>query len=101
MLEDLDLILNKDAIITTFPVKYLFSTPEQVEHHYRIHARTHVPLGDTDKYVDTIFKWIGGGNQGAFIGAVVGDYSRFMCGTAVMNAKYFLCRLSSGKKYPI
>jgi len=74
MLEDLDLILNKDAIITTFPVKYLFSTPEQVEHHYRIHARTHVPLGDTDKYVDTIFKWIGGGNQGAFIGAVVGDY---------------------------
>ncbi len=73
MLEDLDLILNKDAIISTFPVKYLFSTPEQVEHHYRTHARTHIPLGDTDKYADTIFKWIGGGNQGAFIGAVVGE----------------------------
>ncbi len=74
MLEDLDLILNKDAIITTFPVKYLISTPDQVEYVYRTHARTHIPLGDTDKYVDTIFKWIGGGNQGAFIGAVVGDY---------------------------
>jgi len=74
MIEELDLILNKDAIITTFPVKYLISTPEDVENVYRAHARTHIPLGDTNKYVDTIFKWIGGGNQGAFIGAVVGDY---------------------------
>jgi hypothetical protein len=74
MLEDLDLILNKDAIITTFPVKYLISAPEDVENVYRTHARTHIPLGDTSKHVDTIFKWIGGGNQGAFIGAVVGDY---------------------------
>jgi len=74
MIEELDLILNKDAIITTFPVKYLISTPEDVENVYRAHARTHIPLGDTSKYVDTIFKWIGGGNQGAFIGAVVGDY---------------------------
>jgi len=74
MLEELDLILNKDAIITTFPVKYLVSTPDQVEYAYRTHARTHIPLGDTTKYVDTIFKWVGGGNKGAFIGAVVGDY---------------------------
>ena len=80
MLEELDLILNldlirnKDAIITTFPVKYLASTPDQVEYAYRTHARTHIPLGDTTKYVDTIFKWVGGGNKGAFIGAVVGDY---------------------------
>jgi len=74
MLEELDLILNKDAIITTFPVKYLISSPDQVEYVYRTHARTHIPLGDTTKYVDTIFKWIGGGNQGTFIGAVVGDY---------------------------
>ena len=74
MLEELDVILNKDAIITTFPVKYLVSTPDQVEYVYRTHARTHIPLGDTTKYVDTIFKWVGGGNKGAFIGAVVGDY---------------------------
>ena len=63
MLEELDVILNKDAIITTFPVKYLISTPEDVENVYRTHARTHIPLGDTTKYVDTIFKWIGGVNQ--------------------------------------
>lgn len=74
MFEDLDLILNKDAIISTYPVKYLISTPEQVEYGYRTHARTHIPLGDTTRYVDTVFKWVGGGNEGAFIGAVVGDY---------------------------
>ena len=74
MLEELDLILNKDAIITTFPVKYLISAPDQVEYVYRTHARTHIPLGDTTKYVETIFKWVGGENKGAFIGAVIGDY---------------------------
>lgn len=74
MLEELDVILNKDAIVTTYPVQWLVSTPDQVEYHYRTHARTHIPLGDTTKYVDTIFKWVGGGNKGAFIGAVVGDY---------------------------
>ena len=61
MLKELDVILNKDAIITTFPVKYLVSTPDQVEYVYRTHARTHIPLGDTTRYVDTIFKWVGGG----------------------------------------
>jgi len=74
MLEELDVILNKDAIVTTYPVQWLVSTPDQVEYQYRTHARTHIPLGDTTKYVDTIFKWVGGGNKGAFIGAVVGDY---------------------------
>jgi len=74
MLEELDLILKKDPIITTYPVKYLITTPEDVENVYLTHARTHIPLGDTTKYVDTIFKWVGGGNQGAFIGAVIGDY---------------------------
>lgn len=74
MLEELDLILNKDGIITTFPVEYLISAPEEVESSYRTHARTHISLGDTAKYVDTIFKWVGGGNRGAFIGAVVGAH---------------------------
>ncbi len=74
MLEELDLILKKDPIIATYPVRYLISAPDEVEHMYRTHARTHIPLGDTTKYVDTIFKWVGGSNRGAFIGAVVGDY---------------------------
>ena len=73
-ISDLSSILNKDAIIATYPAAHLRSIPEQVEHMYRAHAKTHIPLGDTSKYVDTIFKWVGGQNMGAFIGAVVGDY---------------------------
>lgn len=73
-ISDLDLILNKDAIIATYPASHLRSNPEQVEQMYRAHAKTHIPLGDTSRYVDTIFKWVGGKNKGSFIGAVVGDY---------------------------
>ncbi len=73
-LNDLDSILNKEAIIATYPAAHLRSNPEQVEQMYRAHAMTHIPLGDTSRYVDTIFKWVGGQNKGAFIGAVVGDY---------------------------
>ena len=73
-LNDLDSILNKEAIIATYPAAHLRSNPEQVEQMYRAHAMTHIPLGDTSRYVDTIFKWVGGQNKGAFIGAVIGDY---------------------------
>ena len=71
---DLDLILNKEAIITTYPATYLRSSPEEVERNYLTYARTHIPLGDTTRYVETIFKWVGGPNKGAFIGAVAGDF---------------------------
>ncbi|MBL7209206.1 MAG: hypothetical protein ISS52_03835 [Dehalococcoidia bacterium] len=73
-IKELDLILNKEAIIATYRVEQLSSNPDQVEQIYRTYARTHVPLGDTNKYVDTLFKWIGGGNQGAFIGAIAGHH---------------------------
>jgi uncharacterized protein YukE len=73
-LHDLRLILNKEAIIATYPAEHLRSNPEQVELVYRTHAKTHIPLGDTTSYVGTIFKWVGGSNRGAFIGAVIGDY---------------------------
>lgn len=73
-IEDLDLILKKDPIITTWKAQSLVDAPEDVERNYLIHARTHLSLGDTSKFVDTIFKWVGGTNLGAFIGAVLGDY---------------------------
>lgn len=73
-LEELDVILNKEAIIPTYPLSYFKESPETIEHVYGTYALTHIPLGDTEKYVDTIFKWVGGGNKGAFIGAVVGNY---------------------------
>jgi len=47
-----------------------------VEQDYLVHAKTHLSLGDTADYVDTIFKWVGGANKGAFIGAVLGDYGQ-------------------------
>ena len=73
-INDLDLILKKDPIISTWPARSLCEQPEEVEQDYLVHARTHLSLGDTAKYVDTIFRWVSGINKGAFIGAVLGDY---------------------------
>ena len=73
-IKDLDLILKKDPIITTFPVSQLQTQPRTVEQLYLTHAKTHLSLGDTERHVDTIFKWVGGQNKGAFIGAVEGNY---------------------------
>lgn len=73
-IEDLNLILKKDPIITTFPAASLQTNPARVEKDYLTHAKTHISLGDTERYVDTIFKWVGGVNKGTFVGAVVGNY---------------------------
>jgi hypothetical protein len=73
-INDLDLILKKDPVITTWPAKSLCEKPERVEKDYLVHAKTHLSLGDTAKYVDTIFKWVSGVNKGTFIGAVLGEY---------------------------
>ena len=73
-INDLDLILKKDPIISTWPARSLSETPEAVEKDYLMHARTHLSLGDTAKYVNTAFKWVSGANKGAFIGAVLGEY---------------------------
>ena len=73
-IKDLDLILKKDPIITTFPVSQLQTQPQMVEQLYLTHAKTHLSLGDTERHVDTIFKWVSGQNKGAFIGAVEGNY---------------------------
>jgi len=73
-LEQLDLILKKDPIVTTYPVASLISTPAMVEQVYGTHAKTYLSLGDTQKYVETIFRWVGGPNKGTFVGAVEGNY---------------------------
>jgi len=73
-LEDLELILNKEAVITTWAARSLQSEPERVERDYEVHARTHIPLGDTDRYVNDVFKWVSGQNKGAVVGGVLGDY---------------------------
>ena len=73
-ISDLDLILKKDPIISTWPARSLSEEPEAVERDYLIHARTHLSLGDTASYVQTIFRWVGGVNKGTFVGGVLGDY---------------------------
>jgi len=73
-IHELDLILKKDPIITTFPASQLQAGPDRVELIYGAHAKTHLALGDTEKHVDTIFRWVSGQNKGAFIGAVEGNY---------------------------
>jgi hypothetical protein len=73
-LQDLDLLLKKDPVITTFPASSLRTEPQRVEMDYHIHAMTHLSIGDMQNHVDTIFRWVSGANKGAFIGAVVGDY---------------------------
>jgi hypothetical protein len=73
-IQDLDLILKQEPVIATFPVSALRETPDSVEQFYSAHAKTHLSLGDTAQHVETIFRWVGGQNSGAFIGAVVGNY---------------------------
>ena len=73
-IKDLDLILKKDPVISTWPARALADTPQVVERDYLVHAKTHISLGDTAIHVDNIFKWVSGKNKGAFIGAVLGDY---------------------------
>ena len=73
-LEDLDSILNKEAVIYTYSASHLSQRPEEAETIYKTYALTHIPLGDTTKYLEIIFNWIGGCNKGAFVGAVSGDY---------------------------
>ncbi|OQA23061.1 MAG: hypothetical protein BWY63_00477 [Chloroflexi bacterium ADurb.Bin360] len=73
-INELDLILKKDPIISTWPARSLITEPDKVEKDYLIHAKTHLSLGDTAKYVDAVFKWVSGANKGTFVGAVLGDY---------------------------
>lgn len=73
-LDELDLILKKDPIISTWPAQSLADDPLRVQNDYLIHAKSHVPLGDTTRYVDNLFRWVSGANKGTFIGAVLGDY---------------------------
>jgi len=73
-INDLDLILNQQPHIATYLAQHLAKQPDKVEHVYAMHARTHIPLGETCRYVETMFKWVGGANKGAFVGAVVGEY---------------------------
>lgn len=73
-LEELDLLLNKEAIIYTYSAKEVRDQPDEVERVYAKYARTHVALGDTTKYVDIMRQYVSGTFKKAFVGGVNGDY---------------------------
>ena len=55
-LKDLDLLLKKDPIITTFPASSLRTEPQRVEVYYKAHAMTHISLQDMHTHVDTAIR---------------------------------------------
>ena len=71
---NLNYLLKKDPIIPTFSSEQLEKNPQDAQSSYSVHAKTHIPLGDTSEYVNKIITWVGGQNKGAFIGGVQGDY---------------------------
>lgn len=74
-LDELNEILRANGgVLATFNAVDFSSRPDQVERMYHIYARGHVALSDTKQYTDRILRWLSGANQGAFVGAVSGDY---------------------------
>lgn len=69
-----EILSASQGVIATYCAGDLSLIPDQVERMYHIFARGHVPLNDTKDYTERILRWLGGANQGAFIGAVSGDY---------------------------
>ena len=45
-IHDLDLILKKDPIISTWPARSLCDKPQDVEKDYLVHAKTHLSMGE-------------------------------------------------------
>ena len=62
-----------DPVIGTYTARDLGNIPETVNQIYLEHAETHMSLGDTSKYLDSLIKWTTQ-NKGAVIGAISGEY---------------------------
>ncbi|NLE45447.1 MAG: hypothetical protein GX620_12060 [Chloroflexi bacterium] len=75
-------IRAKDPVINTFTWQSLKSAPKSVEEVYSAHALTHMSLGDTGKYVDTLARSITK-NKFCSVGAIVGPYGYGKTSTAI------------------
>jgi hypothetical protein len=80
--EKLAAIKAKDPVINTFTWEGLRDTPQNVEEIYCAHAITHMSLGDTSNYVDTLKKNITK-NKHCSVGAIVGPYGYGKTSTAI------------------
>ena len=75
-------IKGKDPVINTFTWEGLKNAPQSVEEVYNAHAATHMSLGDTSKYVDTLKRNITK-NKHCSVGAIVGHYGYGKTSTAI------------------
>jgi len=72
-LDDLERILAKDPTIHTFDAEELIKNPQKTDQVYRLHADTHMSLGQTEEYVKRILSGVID-NKKAFVGGLVGEY---------------------------
>lgn len=72
-LTELEKILKKEVAIHTHTANQLIQDPQKVDRSYRIHAETHVPLGDTNSFVASLRRSIVD-NKRVMTGGVAGDY---------------------------
>lgn len=69
----LEKLRNMDPVIGTFTAQNLVKNPVNVKQTYLDHAATHMSLGNTATYVDTLIRWTVK-NKGAIVGAISGEY---------------------------
>lgn len=81
-LNKLSPIKSKDPVINTFTWEGLRSAPQSVEELYSAHAVTHMSLGDTGKYVETLNRSVSV-NKHCSVGAIVGPYGYGKTSTAI------------------
>ncbi|MBJ8115837.1 MULTISPECIES: hypothetical protein [Bacillus] len=72
-LKELEKVLKKNPVISTYSSDKLISSPESVERSYLKHAMTHMSLGDTKDYENRLFRYLLT-NKRAFSGLVTGDF---------------------------
>lgn len=75
-------IRGKDPVINTFTWQGLKNAPQSVEEVYNAHAMTHMSLGDTSKYLETLKRNVTR-NKYSSVGAIVGPYGYGKTSTAI------------------
>ncbi len=82
MIEGLKAIQRKDPIIATYNADSLRKDAASVDNTYSWHAATHIPLGETSAYLESLERWTYV-NKGCFVGAIVGTFGYGKSSTAV------------------
>lgn len=62
-----------DPVIGTFTARDIVNTPDFVNQVYLEHVETHMSMGDSSIYVDSLLRWAQT-NKGTVIGAISGEY---------------------------